>query len=359
MGGGNTDPAGSGTLIADVWATGAQEAWAVLQNAQTRRSQLLHTTTGPAGFASVAIPATSFVRYVRFFNSTEGLLVRWDPNMSVKQIFRTTDGGATWLAPQDLPAPTTDLLRGCVTLGTHIWLNTASGLVLHSPDRGATWAAAATGLGPGLRTISFRDAAHGLALGSGGAGSVFRTSDGGATWAPLAATGPVHFTSVSAVPGLPSAYLSAGSGTQGDTGGSSLSTDDGATWQPLETSLDLGQVTATASGQAWAASYYAGTLYRYTTGPALGTQAPRNGQALAMYPNPSGGILHMPASAQRQQVLVYDATGRVVLQQTLPAGTTQLDLTALEAGLYELLSIASSGAVGRGGCTLCANIPQP
>ncbi len=54
-----------------------------------------------------------------------------------------------------------------------------------------------------------------------------------------------------------------------------------------------------------------------------------------VWPNPSAGVFHVACQGQLRGE-VTDVHGRVVLQQTFEAGTTELDLTGYANGVYFL-----------------------
>ena len=66
----------------------------------------------------------------------------------------------------------------------------------------------------------------------------------------------------------------------------------------------------------------------------LAAKAAAGSLAQPLYPNPTTGLLHLPASAAGSTVQVLDALGRVVLTQP---GAAMLDVSALPAGVYQLV----------------------
>ena len=72
--------------------------------------------------------------------------------------------------------------------GSHVWAAGAPGsFVLHSADRGQTWALHETGQSLPIASLEFSDAEHGWAVGA--LGTILGTSDGGRTWQALRAPG--------------------------------------------------------------------------------------------------------------------------------------------------------------------------
>jgi Secretion system C-terminal sorting domain len=64
---------------------------------------------------------------------------------------------------------------------------------------------------------------------------------------------------------------------------------------------------------------------------------------LRYYPNPTTGSLRIQAEQAMESIQVYDVMGRVVLQQAAAASQAQLDLSALQAGVY-MISVQSQAA---------------
>jgi photosystem II stability/assembly factor-like uncharacterized protein len=301
--------------------------------------------------------ADSYADFVLAFSSTE-LLCVGDPIASLSnrfEMYRSTDAGLTWtgVATGNMPAAlsgetATPYYKARV--GNHVWFSTNRGRVFHSADKGLSWTVSQTSL-TGIAAVAFRDALNGLAFLPGGGGLV-RTTDGGATWAAVAYTGPAH-AKLTAVPGTNN-YLSAG---EGPDAGSSFSRDNGTTWTAIESTLSHFDVAAFSPTVAWSAavSYtntaYAGLGAYKLTSTVLGTTAATAAPPppLQVFPNPSADgrfTLALPAGASAESLTVLDALGRVVLTQPqLPTGATELDLRAQAPGFYTLLVRTGRGAV--------------
>jgi photosystem II stability/assembly factor-like uncharacterized protein len=176
----------------------------------------------------------------------------WGPNAGVAYsdsvegrfaIFTTADG-RTWnrLPADRLPAalPNEGAYAASGTNvavhGDHVWIGTTASRVLHSPDRGRTWAVAQTPIptseSAGIFSIAFRDALNGVAVGGDyqketeAADNVALTSDGGKTWTP--GRGLSGYRSVVAfAPRSKSSWIAVG------PRGADISHDDGRTWTPF------------------------------------------------------------------------------------------------------------------------------
>lgn len=89
----------------------------------------------------------------------------------------TEDGGGSWV---DRSPPNAKWLHGVHVRGQKLWAAGDSGLYV-SEDLGQTWAAPVLSTAQGLRGVWMRDGLVGLAVGYGE--EIFRTADGGASWA--------------------------------------------------------------------------------------------------------------------------------------------------------------------------------
>jgi photosystem II stability/assembly factor-like uncharacterized protein len=188
-----------------------------------------------------------FLDAMTFSDADRGIVL--GDSIDGRFFFMTTDnGGGRWIpVPVDrLPAaqPNEGFFAASGTnvavLGDHIWIGTgaaARARVLHSVDRGVTWAIAETplaaGQSAGIYSIAFRDAQHGIVVGGDYAkeaevsDNCAITSDGGTTWTLIRGLG--GFRSVVApVPGTPATWIAIG------PRGSDVSTDDGRTWAPID-----------------------------------------------------------------------------------------------------------------------------
>ncbi len=186
-------------------------------------------------------------------------------------VLTTADGGASWLAPAVLPAAlpgeagfaasgTALALTGGA--GTRAWVGTGGGArarVYRTEDGGRSWAVAATplpaGRTAGIFGVAFRDSRHGIAVGgeythprAGGRANVLASSDGGRSWRVLGEARPAGVRyGVAWVPGAatPTAVAVGPSG-------SGYSVDGGRSWMPVDT-VAYNTVAFAAPDAGWAA----------------------------------------------------------------------------------------------------------
>jgi len=339
-----------GDNIVNFSSINAQQAW-VLDDVYgpatpTRRLRLLQAGSG--GFTSLTtgqLPPNKIVA-IRFFDATTGLANTSNSTNTGFALYRTTDAAQTWnpvvLNPTIAAGGNWNAEQ---LLGSHFWVSVA-GQLAHTPDAGQTWTISTPP--QALVQVAFRDAQHGLAYGTGAGRPLYRTTDGGTTWSLVTPAGPRRLNMLRAAPGAAGTYYSFGkTSVAGDQAGSAVSYDEGQTWQNLENISLVDLAAVGPSGDVWAAytSYpnptSSNNLFTsstntilHLTGSALAAGTPAAGRASLIYPNPTTGLVQLPAAGTYQQVQVYDATGRHCCTVALAPAETTLDLSTYGAGLY-------------------------
>jgi len=215
-------------------------------------SRILKTTDGGATWVTqfTSPDADAFFDAMAFWDRDNGIAFSDSANAQFR-IITTSDGGRTWtrVSLAGLP-PALENEGAFAASGTniavwgdrHVWIGTgaaARARVLHSSDRGKTWAVVDTpipgGASAGIYSIAFRDALHGIVVGGDYAkedvalDNVAMTEDGGKTWRLVPGVGGFRsvVTYVPVAAGL--ALLAVG------PSGSDWSTDDGRSWTAIAT----------------------------------------------------------------------------------------------------------------------------
>ena len=165
---------------------------------------------------------------------------------SGQAISKTIDGGTTWTT---LAGPGTFTVDSFVAApnGT-LFLDTNLG-VFASADQGASWTAMNTGLTPlaGVVNGLTVSAANSMVLyRSAGTPTIYSSSNGGATWAPVSGTLPYNAGALSASASDPAVVYALPAGSATAPAVLTLpyvSTDGGATWHAAGTGLGTSAVT--------------------------------------------------------------------------------------------------------------------
>ncbi|MCC3156771.1 T9SS type A sorting domain-containing protein [Hymenobacter sp. 15J16-1T3B] len=391
-----TDVAVARTINGTTWTTGAvtglspdenltyldavdaTTAWITTYNSNTGGSRILKTTNGGSTWTaqtggSPFTSADSFANFVHFFNANEGVAAG-DPDGATPgfEIYTTANGGTTWTRVGNVPAELTGELGATTFIGTtirpavvgnNIWFLTDAGRVYRSTDRGATWAVSASGASGDISGISFTDANNGLLVAPNATGSNYelrRTTNGGATWAAVAYTGPLHAVAIDNLPGVSGGYITAGPSLAllgVNDAGSAYTLNNGATWVSIETSFNHTSLDMVSNALGWSGSVNPTTLGGNGVNKFSGTvQSVRRDaglqQALTVYPNPShDGVFTLSLAKslpEAAEVRVTDALGREVYRTSLNATAARttlglLDLHQQKAGLYTLELRSASG----------------
>jgi len=214
------------------------------------------------------------------------------------------------------------------------------GVVYKSADFGATWESL-PGTLPDTICDVMADYEAGPRIFCATTGGLYRSTDEGRTWNRIIAQRGLR-----AVAGSVGHYAAAGDS------GVWFSTDRGGNWAKCDTGLAVTRVTclefiAGEDGWLWLlAGTYGGAVYYWDFGPTA-TAGPR----------PSEGPVRAAASVCRNRLQVnlrhagkvrlVDATGRVVLSAGLPAGESELDLSRISAGVYQLVKPVAGVPVTR------------
>ena len=342
-----------GNALLDFSAVDDQTAWVLVRDYQAPYATTLQrTTTGPAGFAplSAALPTDLFG--IHFFNGTTGLaLARPSNGSTTLRMYRSTDGGLTWVpVTATLPLTGTGPYGHLTALGPQVWVIGHNGDVFYTADAGLTWRTSTTGLGSALSQVVFRDPSHGLAYESGTGQRVAHTTDGGRTWAMRATPSPAQNFIIAAQPGSMT-YVGSATvvGGIGYTGLVATSFDDGASWQTRFTdNLRYASLAIGPEGQLWASmdlnpllTVPQHLLLRYIGTPLTARPAQGKGQPQSAYPNPSTGVLHV-SLAPGAVVRLYDSAGR---QRVCRVAQGNVDLSTEPAGLYVITVTEAHGGV--------------
>ncbi len=215
-------------------------------------SDMFSTAHAPQGWTSQSSGTTYYLYDVFFTNPSTGIIVS-DGGM----IFRTTNGGATWIG--NFVSPNYASLNGIRFVDANTgFIVGYGGTILKTTDGGNSWTPQTSGTNSQLRAVSFSDANNGTVVGE--AGIILRTTNGGTTWTQQSSGTTYWLYGVY--------FTSAMMGTAVGSSGSLLrTTNGGATWIPQVsgTSQELYGVQFADANNGFAVGYY-GTILKTTDG---------------------------------------------------------------------------------------------
>jgi photosystem II stability/assembly factor-like uncharacterized protein len=169
---------------------------------------------------------------VWFADTLNGWIVGGSYQIQGGLVGRTRDGGRTWRFTSGLTTDESAFSFGAVRfLDDHRGVAVGSGgRIFVTDDGGDNWRLAQSG-SSGLSDIDFIDRWDGWAAGTGG---VYRTQDGGETWAPMMRSSSENgYTWGSAID-----FLDSWNGWMvGQSGSVMITADGGATWRRVQTPL--------------------------------------------------------------------------------------------------------------------------
>jgi len=179
-----------------------------------------------------------YLNNVHFFDADNGLCTG-DQNGGYFEIYTTSDGGDTWVRvpSEQIPPAIPGYSAWAFSYAYHgecFWFVDTRNRVYRSTDRGYNWSVSAEHSGQ-YAVIAFEDDQNGLM--SLYPNLLYRTTDGGATWADLPAPDwLLDIGNIACVPGAPSTYVSCAWGVSGldTTAILVFSTDAGTSWKKMD-----------------------------------------------------------------------------------------------------------------------------
>jgi photosystem II stability/assembly factor-like uncharacterized protein len=210
-----------------------------------------------------------------------------------------------------------------------------SGAIYRTTDGGLTWLQVHADPDNGFSDVAFNSSLQGVA--SRNDGAILRTTDGGNTWTPATVNhpGPYIMTSVTFRPdgnGFASCYRADG------TAGFILFSDDGgATWDFNFSTAGLNHSRRIYDMYFYDNAHgYACTHIRPLRSNGLITEVSEGqGTGFALYPNPASDEVTLSLEASgTSDIAVLDAVGRVVWSARSSDSTLSIPLNGLAPGSY-------------------------
>jgi hypothetical protein len=262
-------------VISSIEGINSSTAWVAAYKKINGGSQggVFKTTDGGSTWlnmtsASMFTNAASFCNWVAFFTPSVGVC-DGDPNSSTgneHELWRTTDGGNTWsaVAGANIPNPVSGeyaLTNVYEKFGsTNLWFGTNKGRIYRSSDAGVTWNVTTLNASNSIGDIAFYDANNGLAVTYAASPStvstVYSTTDGGATWNLLPNSANDPNYGRNDICAIPGTCWFASCGAGNGNTILSFSMDNGATWNSWgSTGIQYLAIDFVNPSTGWAGSF--------------------------------------------------------------------------------------------------------
>ena len=280
------------------------------------------------------MPVYNFGKSVYFTDAETGFIVGehddGDPPV-YGFIMKTVDGGSTWSNPNEsmsqyavhFPDPNTGYSVGF-------------GGILKTTDAGLTWILnlSLEPSGETFTSVYFTDVLNGHAVTD--LGTIYRTTDGGATWTTQAKgiyLSSVYFPD----PGI--GYIVGKSGLILNT------IDGGTTWtnQNSATDKNLSSVFFTDTNTGYVVGDSGIILKTTNGGGPVGINEQQRIPDIKMCPNPAANkiTISYPKGVTMEDVIIYNQTGQKILQGK-PVNN-KLDISKLQPGMYIIELVSNQG----------------
>jgi hypothetical protein len=342
--------------LSNISAVSATTAWAGAFDNTNGLGGVWKTTNGGVTWTqqnagAYTTAGASWFNWVHFFDANNGVTMG-DPGPATDfEVFYTSDGGATWTAPNALQFPNPlaneyGYNGGFTVAGTTIWFVTSSGRIFKSTNMGVNWTVSQSPIADFGGTASsgfirFSDANNGILKSSATTNNFYTTTNGGATWS-AASTFTGAYPLLSYVPGT-STLVGTSAGTPS---GSAYSNNNGTTWIPIDSGTQRGQNAFFNGSTGWCGGYNTnattGGIFKLNGN--LAVQNVADIYKVTLSPNPTNGIVNING-AEVNEVNVTDLLGKTVFTKKLNAITNpSIDLSSLQTGTYLLTASSDKGA---------------
>jgi photosystem II stability/assembly factor-like uncharacterized protein len=339
-------PDAAGRFALDIHAVDATTAWITVQKVGSGLGHDVYKTTdgGATWVSKFNTYAASL--FVRFYDAQNGFI--WNRHAFAK----TSNGGEGWNPIAITGWSNTEgfflagITNSCITIGDTIMGGTSTSRICMSPDKGTTWKfldlrpVSFFGEQVAILSLSFKDARNGIALGWSQTSYITylaKTTDGGATWTQIANYPFTFGSAIEYIRGTNNSYLIA------DTDGlTAYTTNAGQSWVKIDSTTSA-CIRFLDKQTGWIGTY--GTkvggpaFYKWNGAGILSDIKILDAEevSLKVSPNPTNRFLNISYSNDFKptSLTIYDALGKTVLSQKGAAIAPQnIDLQAFTNGTF-------------------------
>lgn len=261
-----------------------------------------------------------------FIDSLKGWVVG-----SRNRIIKTSDGGQTWEVlnsgmthnPWETEVWFTSV---CFINPNKGWIVGGKGTVLKTINGGASWELVDLDITNSLNKIYFKDELNGWILGGY---SLYRTNDGGDTWAKVNTPGySTYLADIS--------FATDKIGWIGGWQGKLLKTTDyGQTWIDVQGHPEGIFAIHFSNGSSGWFTGNGGGIWNYDSDLSVQNNAL---EKVNIYPNPSNDLINLdlPKSSVGKFIEVFNVHGQIVLTTIISSTHSEINVSKLENGMYYL-----------------------
>lgn len=290
---------------------------------------------------------SSFINGVHFFDENVGIAFG-DPVGTEFEMYRTINGGTTWTAipGASIPNPLNGEYGyngGNMFYGNSAWLPTTKGRILKSTNQGSTWTVSQgplTDFGAALPAqsgrLSFSDANNGCLLKTSGTEASPVYTFYTTSNGGTTWTAGSTFTGTYRVLTYVPGTTTLVATSAGSASGSAFSNDNGTNW----TTIDSGEQRGIAAFFDGSTGWCAGFNLNSSTGGIFklnGTLGNNNFNSakFKVYPNPASSVVNLQTEGLDSYTLkVTDLSGKVMTSREFSGIENSLDISSYATGVY-------------------------
>ncbi len=277
--------------------------------------------------------SSSFANVVFFWDENIGF-AQGDPINGEFELYVTENGGENWtqVPGANIPNPLGGeygYTRQIEVVGNNVWFTTNKGRIYKSSDKGNNWEVYQSpisdfGSAEVNGNISFSDSQNGVLVDN--SSNVYKSNNGGVSWNQLTTSGPIYTSGLCYIENTDTVFSTGN--------GSSFSLDGGYSWTPIDNATHL-FVDFFSEEIGWSGAWTQVTGASSSGGVwkwedfSLDLNQIDDNLEIEYYPNPTYGIINFIYEGDLT-ILVYDMLGRKIIE----TDNKLVNLTDFNKGLY-------------------------